>query len=81
MRSLDKYDRAVVRQFQDQVEALAVTVAGLEYVLPDLQLDVDWFGQEAVKDLRTLVRLTLNHFKMYSEGPPSENICYDSRRE
>ena len=67
MRSLDKYDRAVVRQFQDQVEALVITMHGVECVLPELQIDVNWFGHEAVNDLRTLVRLALDHFKMYGE--------------
>ena len=79
MRSLDKYDRAVVRQFQDQVEALAVTMHGIECVLPELKIDVDWFGHEAVNDLRMLVRLALAHFYMALEGPSSENACYDAQ--
>ena len=78
MSSLDKYDRAVVRQLQDQVEALAITIRGIECVLPTLKNEVGWYGIEAMNDLRTLVRIALDHFRMRLEGPRSENACYDT---
>ena len=78
LTKLDKYDRAVVRQLQDQVEALAVTIAGVECVLPTLKGEVDWFGNEAVGDLRTLVRIALDHFHMQLEAPRVEDAAYDT---
>ena len=79
MALIDKYNRAVVRQFQDQVDALVVTIRGIECVLPTLKNEVGWYGIEAINDLRTLVRIALDHFRMRLEGPLSENACFDAR--
>ena len=69
MKSLDKYDRAVVRQLQDQVEGLAITIAGVKCVLPGIHDEIEWFGHNALEDLRTLVRIALGCLKMELEAP------------